>query len=126
MERKARILVVDDDPAILAMVRQLLEKAGHRVKVATNTIGAGYLLGDFKPELVVLDIRLAGSQSGDQACETLRQYRPDILIVFYSGLDEQRLRELGARQKADAVLSKGSRTSELVETIERLLRRDGS
>lgn len=116
------VLVVDDDELILQMSRELLAKRGFRVATASNTIGAGYLLRDFDPDLVVLDIMLPGSLSGDAACETLRQFKPGIKIVFYSGMDDAQLASLGSRHQADAVVGKGGRVSELVDTVERLLK----
>ena len=121
MTSAKKILLVDDDHNILAMTRQLLEKSGFEVKCATNTIGAGYLLSDFKPDLVVLDIMLPGSLSGNQACDTLRTCRPGVKIAFYSGMDEGRLNELAHRHKADAVISKGTRPTVLLHTIHELL-----
>ncbi|MBW1810842.1 MAG: response regulator [Deltaproteobacteria bacterium] len=121
MPRKPHVLVVDDEEFILKMTKDLLEKSGFKVATASNTIGAGYLLKDFEPDLVVLDIMLPGSLSGDQACDTLRAYKPDLKIVFYSGMDEDKLKELGHRHHADACLSKGTRVSLLLETIRDLL-----
>ncbi len=123
MEAKPKILVVDDDPNILTMIQALLGKSGYDVRTATNTIGAGYLLSDYEPDLVVLDIMLPGSLSGDQACETLRQLRPEVKIVFYSGIDETRLAELAQKHRADAVVAKGTRPSELIETVDALMGR---
>ncbi len=121
MHYKGNVLVVDDDKFVLKMTKDLLEKNGFAVATATNTIGAGYLLKDFNPDLVVLDIMLPGSLSGDRACDTLRAFKPELKIVFYSGIDDNKLVALGKQEKADAVLSKGGRVSELMKIIERLL-----
>jgi CheY-like chemotaxis protein len=121
MPHRKRILIVDDDESILDMLRGLLEHAGFRVRTASNTIGAGYLLKDFSPDLVILDIMLPGSMSGDQACETLRALCPGIKIVFYSGMAEDELAALAAQHRAEAVFSKGSRPSTMIRAIERLL-----
>ncbi len=121
MHHKGNVLVVDDDEFILKMTKDLLVKNGYSVATATNTIGAGYLLKDFDPDLVVLDIMLPGSLSGDRACDTLRAFKPGLKIVFYSGIDDNKLAALGQQQKADAVLSKGGRVTELLQLIERLL-----
>ena len=121
MNRKGNILVVDDEEFILKMTKDLLEKNGYEVATASNTIGAGYLLKDFNPDLVVLDIMLPGSLSGDKACDTLRAFKPDLKIVFYSGMDDEKLRELGDQHKADACISKGTRVTGLLDTIRRLL-----
>jgi DNA-binding response OmpR family regulator len=121
MSRKGNILVVDDEESILTMTKDLLKKAGFRVATATNTIGAGYMLKDFDPDLILLDIMLPGSLSGNQASDTLRTFIPGLKIVFYSGIDEQQLKELGDRHGADACVSKGTRPTELIKIIERLL-----
>jgi len=121
MEYKANILLVDDDEMILKMSSQLLKKAGFRVQTASNTIGAGYLLKDFDPDLVVLDINLPGSFSGDHACDAFRALKPDLKIVFFSGIEAAELDQLGRNNKADACVNKGGRMSELIETIKGLL-----
>ncbi len=125
-EAKAKILVVDDEEDILVLFKRLLEAKGFEVQTASNTMGAGYLLADFSPDLVVLDIMLPGSLSGDQACDTLRNLCPGIKIVFFSGMERVALEALGAKHKADAVISKGPRPSILVQTIHQLLKIDES
>ena len=125
-EAKAKILVVDDEQDILVLFKRLLEAKGFEVQTASNTMGAGYLLADFSPDLVVLDIMLPGSLSGDQACDTLRNLCPDIKIVFFSGMEREALEALAAKHKADAVISKGPRPSILVQTIHQLLGLDES
>jgi DNA-binding response OmpR family regulator len=121
MTAKKNVLVVDDEQFILKMSKDLLEKHGYNVATASNTIGAGYLLGSFNPDLVLLDIMLPGSLSGDQACETLRNLQPDIKIVFYSGIDQEQLKNLGDKHQADAIVSKGTRPTELLKIIDDLL-----
>ncbi|MBW2702555.1 MAG: response regulator [Deltaproteobacteria bacterium] len=125
-EAKAKILVVDDEEDILVLFKRLLEAKGFEVQTASNTMGAGYLLADFSPDLVVLDIMLPGSLSGDQACDTLRNLCPGVKIVFFSGMERGALEALGAKHKADAVISKGPRPSILVQTIHQLLEIDES
>lgn len=120
-EAKAKILVVDDEEDILVLFKRLLEAKDFEVQTASNTMGAGYLLADFSPDLVVLDIMLPGSLSGDQACDTLRNLCPGVKIVFFSGMERKALDALGAKHKADAVVSKGPRPSILVQTIHQVL-----
>jgi len=122
MARKPKVLVVDDDEFILKVAKGMLDKAGFAVSTASNTIGAGYQLKDFAPDLVVLDIMLPGSLSGDQACEALRSLCPGVKIVFFSGIDDQELKRLATKHQADACLSKGGRLSQLVDVVSRLLK----
>lgn len=121
MPSAKKVLVIDDDPFILEAVGSLLKKAGYQVATASNTMGAGYLLRDFAPDLVVLDIMLPGSFSGDQACATLRELSPEIRIVFYSGIDRTQLEKLARQNRADGWLNKGGRVAELIQLIDSLL-----
>jgi CheY-like chemotaxis protein len=121
VRHKGNILIVDDEEFIRKMTKDLLEKSGYTVACASNTIGAGYLLKDFNRVRGVLDIMLPGSLSGDQACETLREFRPGLKIIFYSGIEEEELARLTHRHKADACVSKGQRVSTLLKVIDQLL-----
>jgi CheY-like chemotaxis protein len=80
----AKILVVDDDPAVRMTIRLLLERAGHSVVVAGDGHKglAAFDVGDF--DLVFLDIFMPGMDG----LETMRQVhrkRPTIPIVVISG-----------------------------------------
>jgi DNA-binding response OmpR family regulator len=54
----ARILVVDDDPDVLALTRMTLERAGFAVAVASGGLQAIEWLGSETPDLVVLDVMM--------------------------------------------------------------------
>jgi CheY-like chemotaxis protein len=56
--RQGPILIVDDDPTILKVVRDILESEGYRVRVATNGAAALHAILDVKPSLVLLDMRM--------------------------------------------------------------------
>ena len=60
MTGKPRILIVEDDPANRMLFRDLLEFAGFTVEIASTTEDGRRMLGESRPSLVILDIRLPG------------------------------------------------------------------
>jgi CheY-like chemotaxis protein len=80
----ARILVVDDDAAVQATVRLLLERAGHNVVTAGDGRKglASIESGDF--DLLFLDIFMPG-MDGFETMRMVRQLRPLIPIIVISG-----------------------------------------
>jgi CheY-like chemotaxis protein len=80
----ANILVVDDDPAVQATIRIVLERAGHSVVVAGDGRNglAIFEAGDF--ELLVLDIFMPG-MDGLETMKLIHQRQPLIPILVISG-----------------------------------------
>jgi CheY-like chemotaxis protein len=80
----ARILIVDDEPAVLATIRLLLERAGHTVVVAGDGRKglAIFEAGDF--DLMFLDIFMPG-MDGLETMRLVHQHQPLVPIVVISG-----------------------------------------
>lgn len=80
----AKILVVDDDPAVQVTIRLLLERAGHDVAVASDgrKALAVFETGDF--DLLFLDIFMPG-MDGLETMRLVQKLRPTIPIVVISG-----------------------------------------
>ncbi|MCX7934149.1 MAG: response regulator, partial [Planctomycetota bacterium] len=55
---QSRVLVVDDEPGICSLLRDLLTSEGHAVRTAANGRQALAMLDDFQPHLVVVDVRM--------------------------------------------------------------------
>ncbi len=79
-----RILVVDDELGIREALRQLLEYEGYAVALATSGPEALDLYAEFKPHLVLLDVKMAG-MDGLAALAQLRESDPQALVVMISG-----------------------------------------
>ncbi len=98
-----RILVVDDEKAVVSVVRRFLEhsKASFEVETATDGFEAGHKVGVFKPTVVFLDLRLPGVD-GFEICRRIKQSAEGagISIVAMTGYYEaevaSRIIELGA------------------------------
>ncbi len=70
----ARILIVDDDTAIIEQVTDILQAAGHRVESRLHTAGLGQAVRDIAPDLIILDIHFPDDpQAGIKAARRLTQ-----------------------------------------------------
>ncbi len=117
----ARILVIDDNALVIEVARQALEGAGHEVTVTLSALGATALGMRCRAELVLLDVCMPALR-GDSLVPVLRQSLPHTAILFYSALDERELAQLAAKQQVDGYILKTVRPSQLVRTINEVLR----
>jgi two-component system KDP operon response regulator KdpE len=119
--RKNLILVVDDEPAIVRLVRTTLQTDGYGVITAGSGEEALTILEDQRPDLVVLDLMMPGIDG----FETLRRIRmqsqvPVIVLTARSG-DADRLK--GFHGGADDYVTKPFNPDELAARIAAVLRR---
>lgn len=119
----ARILIVDDEPSIVAPLKFLMEQQGHDVQVVTSGSGVIGAMETARPDLVLLDVMLP-ERSGYEICEEIRgRAEWDIvqiimLTVKSREVDVEKGRTLGA----DAYITKPFGIHEVLDTVERLLR----
>ncbi len=76
-----RILVVDDEPKILKLIRNRLEEAGHRIEICGDVTSARALLADEIFDLLITDVRLPDA-SGVDLLEYARQAVPGIQVIL--------------------------------------------
>lgn len=119
--RMARILVVDDDPAIREVVRFALDRAGFEVAEAANGRAALLRAEGARPDLVVLDVMLP-ELDGIEVCRTLRR-TSTVPILFLSSRDEEVDRIVGLEVGGDDYLAKPFSPRELVARVRAILRR---
>lgn len=115
------VLCVDDDAAVLAMTRKLLETAGYRV--LSTCSGAEALRTAFSTaiDVAVLDYSMP-DMDGSQVAAALRERVPHLPIVFYTGSPD-RVGQSGVLI-ADACVEKGGPVFALVEVIRGLVGRN--
>lgn len=123
----ARILVVEDNPLNLQLVRDILEYRGHEVVVATTVSEARDRLKEKLPHVVLLDIQLPGG-GGESLLKEIRSTpstaRMPVIAVTALAMegDRERLLEAGF----DGYLSKPIDTRTFGPTVESFLRGEGS
>ena len=80
----AKILVFDDEPSILLMLKKMLEKAGHEVDTALNGREGMELFEKNKPDLLITDI-IMPEKEGLETILQLRKKYPELKIIAISG-----------------------------------------
>ncbi len=121
----ARILVVDDDRRITAMLRRTLAYEGYEVDVASDGTRGLLSARERPPDLVVLDVMMPGLD-GLEVCRRLRS-GGTVPILMLTARDEVPDRVAGLDAGADDYLVKPFALEELTARVRALLRRsDGS
>lgn len=115
------ILVVDDEPQILRLVRAYLEEAGFRVITASDGEEALYVARHEQPDLIVLDI-LMPKMDGLEFTRRIRRER-DIPIIMLTARVEETDRIVGLELGADDYVTKPFSPRELVARVRAVLRR---
>ncbi len=120
--KRYRILVVDDEPEIHAVLGKLLSKEGYEVDSAYNAEEAFDSIDQEKPDLMILDIMMP-QISGIEVCNRVKgdQSTSDILILIVSARDAQEDRIEGLSHGADDYVSKPFHLRSLVRKIEHML-----
>ena len=80
----AKILVIDDEPSILLMIKKMLEKEGHEVDLALNGRDGTELFENIKPAMVITDI-IMPEKEGLETILELRKKNPGLKIIAISG-----------------------------------------
>ena len=123
---KPHVLIVEDDPPITELLRYNLESAGFRASVAADGAQGLRLMGDDKPDLVVLDWMLP-KLSGLEVCRTMRRTAGltglPVIMLTAKGEEDDRVRGLNAG--ADDYVVKPFSPNELIARIHAVLRRAG-
>ena len=122
-----RVLVVDDEPDIVALIAYHLVKAGYRVSTAATGPDALNTARQERPALIVLDLMLPG-MSGYGVLEQLRAQPAthDVAVLLLSARREEQDRIRGLSLGADDYLTKPFSPQELVLRVGAILRRLGA
>lgn len=121
---KERILIVDDEPNIVAMVKNTLELADYMVITASNGKKALEKVYTDGPDLILLDVRMPNI-GGYKVCQKIRE---DILlrnlpIIMLTAQGEERDELIGLNKGADDYIIKPFKPTLLLARIETMLRR---
>lgn len=121
MANKSSILIVDDDPQLIRLVRVNLETEGYSVMVAGDASSAFEHLNQKMPELIILDIMLPGVD-GYELCRRIREFS-NTPIIFLTAKVEDSDKIKGLKLGADDYLTKPFNAQELLARIGAVLRR---
>lgn len=117
----ARVLVIDDEPAILRILKSTLKAAGYRVETAENGSDAVRLVARQAPDLILLDLGLP-DLDGKDVIQTLRAWT-SVPIVVLSARHDQAERITALDLGADDYVTKPFHMGELQARLRTALRR---
>ena len=119
-----RVLIADDEPAIVMPVRDELQFEGFDVQAAGTGPDAIALTRAWKPHVLLLDLMLPG-QNGFEVCRTLRPERPDLWVIILTVRSLEADRVTGFEVGADDYVTKPFSLRELVGRVRVGVRRAG-
>lgn len=117
-----KILIVEDEPALVVALRDRLRKEGYAVSAAKDGLLAFERATREKFDLIILDLMLPG-QSGLEVCQKLRQSGSNVPILMLTARRQTADKVTGLKTGADDYLTKPFQMAELLARIESLLRR---
>lgn len=122
MEQKHKIVVVEDDEALMLGLVENLRYAGYEVENTSNGDDAVKLVVETKPDLVLLDIMLPG-KSGYEICRSLREREVNVPVVMLTARQDEFDKLHGFEVGADDYITKPFSVKELLARINAVIRR---
>lgn len=116
------ILIVEDEPSIVTLIKYNLEKVGFQTAVAYNGEEAMEKLTHQSFDLVVLDLMLP-KMDGMEVCKTIRKQNNNVPILMLTAKDSEHDKIYGLEMGADDYLTKPFSPKELIARIHAILRR---
>lgn len=113
-----RILLVEDEFISALVMQSDLEKTGYHITNTVATAADAVLSAKVdSPDLILMDIRLAGEMDGIEAATIIRE-TAEIPIIFITGYDDEATRERAAKANPAAFLVKPVAMQELRTTLD--------
>lgn len=119
----ARILIVDDEPDIIMVAKNMLERVGHETDEATNGEEGIKKLKDGKFDLILLDVMMHGD-NGWEVCRKIKADKntKDTPVVLFTVRTSADSVERGKEAGADAQIDKPFEIDDLISIIENVLK----
>lgn len=122
MAKQECVLVVDDEPRLVRLVREVLQAAGYRVVTAGDGKTALETAVLERPDVVLLDILLPHQMDGYEVCRRLREFS-DVPVIMLTAKVREEDKLKGFDVGADDYLTKPFSARELLARVKAVLRR---
>jgi DNA-binding NtrC family response regulator len=120
LNESQKILVVDDEPEMRALVRDVLQERGYQVTLAQNGQEALQRLGEAEHSVVLTDLRMKGMQGIALLTEIKKEF-PDINVILMTAFGTIETAIAAMKQGAYDYLTKPVKTDDLLLVVERAL-----
>ena len=123
-KQETKILLVDDEPDIIEIIKFNLEKKGYQIYTASDGLEAIKISEKIVPHLIIMDVMMP-NMDGIEACEQLRKDNKfsDTIIMFLSDRGEDFSYVAAFEAGADDYVTKPIKPKVLVSKVKALLRR---
>src|SRR5580692_1134565 len=119
-----RVLLVDDDSAVLAMMSQGLERKGFDVVAASSVTEALRRIATESFDVLITDLHMPDPGDGFTVVSAMRHSQPDVLTLLVSGYPDVRSATAAILLEADAIIVKPFEIGQLTELVnEKMLNR---
>jgi DNA-binding response OmpR family regulator len=122
---RPRVMIVDDDAEMRALLHDALEREGFRVREHPAGDGLMPLVADWRPDAIVLDKEMAGS-SGLDLLTDIRRCHPDMPVVLVTAFGGPELQVEALRLGAAYYMDKPFRVSRLLDVLRAVVSRCSS
>ncbi len=114
----ATILIADDSPSAVLLLRRILQPLGHEIVTAADGAEAARAIADGPPDLVILDVVMP-RKNGFELCRSLKSdpRTARIPVFLVTSMDREADRFWGLKQGADEYLCKPVDADRLVEKV---------
>lgn len=121
---KSKFLVVDDDPIVLAIVKERLESLGHHVTTRQDALGTTQWVSEHQPDFLLLDISMP-ALSGRELSQLLKQRdrTRSVGVILYSGLPREELEHQVRMAGAIGGISKADSEERFLSELQRIMAR---
>ena len=122
--RRAKILVVDDDPIILEVVRERLEAAGYSVHVRADAIGTSQWVAREQPDFILLDVMMPALSGGELGLLLKRSTSTNqTAVILHSSMTLPALMPVIQRTGAIGAIAKTHDGAKFIEEFEAIVAR---
>jgi DNA-binding NtrC family response regulator len=123
MERRATILIVDDEATLRSVFSDMMTRQGYRCITAANAVDALQIIESnlLEFDMLVTDIKMPGVLDGVALASKLREFQPDVAILVITGYPESAAMK-DAKSRGFRVLEKPFRQAELESAVAEQLR----
>lgn len=122
LNHRYRVLVVDDDPAVLTIARTVLQGAGFQV-IETRSADDALVICEAESgagreiSLIILDLTLPGGMTGMEMLERLKQMGSEIRVVASSGYFDESAAQAAQRKGFTGILPKPYSAEKLLKVV---------
>lgn len=120
-KEKPVILIADDDPSCLLLLKEFLKSTGLQIITATDGSSAfDEAVRNLSIQLVIMDIRMP-EMDGLEAVRLIRKYRPDLPIIIYTALNDPEYKFLFKKMNCHDFLLKPLPPQAIIDTISKYI-----